>query len=120
MSALTYPTSPKDGVKAEPDVRFSSMPIPHWAHKMEKLITDKQIPSYCWFIHPRLTKSAGIWSTRLLFISVFRIQSNSLLFSVEVPAPLSQQRVGEQCLCKTNHTSEIHVPHTEELPGLQP
>ena len=120
MSALTYPTSPKEGVKEEPDVHFSSMPVPHWAHRMEKLIPDKQIPSYCWFIHSRLTKSAGIWSTRLLFISMFHIQSNTLLFSVEVPPPLSQQGAGEQCLRKTNRTSEIRVPQAEELLGLQP
>lgn len=82
---------------------------------MEKLIPDKQIPSYCWFIHSRLTKSAGIWSMRLLFISVFHIQSDALLFGVEVVPPLSQQGVGEQCLQKTNLTSEIHVPQTEEL-----
>ena len=120
MSALTYLTSPKEGVKEEPDVHFSTMPIPHWAHRMEKLIPDKQIPSYCWFIHSRLTKSAGIWSTRLLFISVFHIQSNTLLFSVEVPPPLSQQGAGEQCLRKTNRTSETRVPQAEELLGLQP
>lgn len=120
MSALNYPTSPKDGVKKEPDVHFSSTPLPHWARKMEMLIPDKQIPSYCWFIHSKLTKSAGIWSTRLLFISMFHIQSNALLFSVEVPPLLSQQDAGAQCLCKTNRTSEIHVPQTEELPGLQP
>lgn len=87
---------------------------------MEKLIPDKQIPSYCRFIRSRLTKSSGIWSIRLLFISVFHIQSNALLFSVEVVPPLSQQGAGEQCLQKTNLTSEIHVPQTEELPGLQP
>lgn len=28
MSALTYPTSPKDGVKEEPDVHFYSVPTP--------------------------------------------------------------------------------------------
>lgn len=49
MRALTYPTSPKDGIKDEPD-GHTSVPIPHWAHKMEWLIPDKQIPSYFWFI----------------------------------------------------------------------
>lgn len=112
-------SSPKAGVKEELNIHFS-MPIPHWARKMEKLIPNKQIPSYCWFIHSRLTKSAGIWSMRLLLIRLFHIQSNALLFSVKVPPPLNQQGAGEQCLCKTNCTSEIRVSQTEELPELQP
>lgn len=81
MKALTYPTSPKDRIKDEPDGHIS-VPIPHWAHKMERLIPDKQIPSYCWFIHSRLTKSAGIWSVRVLFINVFHIQRAMLCYSV--------------------------------------
>lgn len=81
MRALTYPTSPKDRIKDEPDGHIS-VPIPHWAHKMEWLIPDKQISSYCWFIHSRLTKSAGIWSVRVLFINVFHIQRAMLCYSV--------------------------------------